>query len=281
MAFAVPARAQSAADLEVAGEDAAKRGSYAEAIDKFKAADRLEPRARHACLIALAYTRRNLWPQAEIFRDRCHKLATERREPLPEWIGVADRQIEDQIARAIADGSVAEVTIAIEPADAASAAVIAVSSFAPDETFGPRAIHLPRGIHQVFATAPGYRAGGERIDVADGKPQHVSIELRSAKRSKTPWIVAGAGLGVAAIGGVLDATWYASRRSDYAHHFSDPAYESRWETARDVVIGFYVAGAITAGIGLVLAYTGSAEAGPAISVAPTSGGAMVTVGWQR
>ena len=55
---ASPAHAESPADLQARGEDQARQGHYTEAIDSFKAADRLEPSAAHACLIALAYVRR-------------------------------------------------------------------------------------------------------------------------------------------------------------------------------------------------------------------------------
>jgi hypothetical protein len=55
------ARAElTAVELEARGEALAKTGRYGEAIEAFKAADHIQPRASHACLIALAYARRDL-----------------------------------------------------------------------------------------------------------------------------------------------------------------------------------------------------------------------------
>src|SRR5690348_12026360 len=132
LAWATLARAQSptAAQLQAAGEQDAKDGNYAAAIDKLKAPDRIEAPASHACLIAPAYARRNLSPQAEIFRTECHERASAS-DPLPEWMPVADKQIDD----AIASASVAAVTIQVEPAEISAQAEVTVSSFAPDEKF--------------------------------------------------------------------------------------------------------------------------------------------------
>jgi len=297
------ARAQTAAELQAAGEKAAKEGSYAEAIDKFKAADRIEVHSGHACLIALAYTRRNLWPQAEIFRDRCHSLAKERNEPLPDWIDTADKQIEDAIAKAVASQSVAEVTITVVPADAAPNALVTVSSFAPDEKFAPRAIHLPTGIHQLFVSAPGYELATQLVDIKDARPQQVAIKLHrpgegpppvkpeepvATGPSKVPWILMGAGVGVAAVGGVLDATWYKSARDTLASTPTTPpgnynSAESTWSRDRNVVIACYVAGGLAAVTGVVLKYTvfKHTEHPPAVSVAPIDNGGVVSFGWSR
>ncbi|HTR49585.1 MAG TPA: hypothetical protein VMJ10_02695 [Kofleriaceae bacterium] len=302
LAWGAVARAQSAAELEADGEKAAKEGSYAEAIDKFKAADRLEVRASHACLIALAYTRRNLWPQAEIFRDRCHTLAKERNEPLPDWIDTADKQIADAIAKAIASQSVAEVTITVEPAEVAATALVTVSSFAPDEKFAPRAIHLPTGIHQLFVSAPGYDIASQLVDIKDSRPQQVAIRLHRpgegppplkpetpAKTgpSKLPWVIAGIGVGVAAVGGVLDATWYDSAYDTLAKtpksSLDYASAEDTWSQRRNVVIACYVAGGLAAVTGVVLKYTvfKHAEHPPAVSITPIADGGVLSFGWSR
>src|SRR5688500_12837062 len=47
------------------GETLARTGEYTRAIDLFKRADGIAKRTRHACLIGLVYTRRELWSQAE------------------------------------------------------------------------------------------------------------------------------------------------------------------------------------------------------------------------
>src|SRR5258706_13610619 len=80
--------APTAAELQAHGETLAQERRYTEAIEAFKAADKLEPNATHTCLIALAYTRRELWPQAEIFMARCHVLAVT--GGLPDWVPDAD-----------------------------------------------------------------------------------------------------------------------------------------------------------------------------------------------
>jgi hypothetical protein len=275
--WSVLARAGSADDLQAEGEEAARRGDYANAIDRFKAAERIEPRARHACLIALAYTRRNLWSQAEIFRTACHERANAD-DPLPDWMADADREIDEAIRAA----NVAAVTIVVEPVDAAVR--LSVSSFAPDETFSPRVIHLSPGTHQIFASAPGFEPAQMLVDVRDRTPQqiHIALTRRGPPSHVAPWLVIGAGVALGAVGGVLHATWYRQR---YAAVEADvPGTEAAdiasWLTARRLVIGCYVAGAVTIGVGLVLRATVWREA-PAIDVAPTGGGAIVSIGWSR
>ena len=290
--------AQSAAELQAQGEQAAKEGNYAGAIDKFKAADAKQPRASHACLIALAYTRRNLWPQAEIFRTKCHERASAT-DPLPDWMGVADKQIDD----AIASANVAEVTITVEPAEAAADAQLTVSSFAPDEKFPPRVIHLPPGIHQIFASAPGYEEGHQLVDIKDRTPQKIVITLHKPGEqvpepqpaapatqespSKVPWFVMGGGVAIAALGGVLEATWYDDERTKLGMTAMNAAnyksIESEWERRRNVVIGCYVAGGLAVVTGVVLKYTvfKHHDEAPAVSFVPRDGGGMVSVGWSR
>ena len=151
MVLAIPqARAEpSAADLRQRGEDLARDGRYTEAIDAFKAAERVEPRASHMCLIALAYVRRELWPQAEIFLAQCRKRATAA-DPLPDWFP----QVEATLAERLGTADVAPVDVAVEPRDAA--AEITISAFAPDEKFEPRTVHVPFGRYVIIAHAPGY-----------------------------------------------------------------------------------------------------------------------------
>ncbi len=44
--------------LVAEGEALAKAGNFSAATEKWKSADKVVPRAKHACLIGLAYTRR-------------------------------------------------------------------------------------------------------------------------------------------------------------------------------------------------------------------------------
>ena len=307
LAGAAVARAQqpTAAQLQAEGEQDAKDGNYAAAIDKFKAADRIEERASHACLIALAYTRRNLWPQAEIFRTECHERVSAS-DPLPEWMPVADKQID----AAIASANVAAVTIQVEPAEASAQAEVTVSSFAPDEKFPPRTIHLPPGIHQIFATAPGYAEGHQLIEIKDGDktPRTIVIRLHrpedvagpsavpaepsatahaSGGTSRVPWILIGAGGTLAVAGGILHATVLRNAYNRLADAKDPTAYMNAdngdYERDRKIVLGLYGAAAVTIGIGVVLKYTvfKHHDEVPAVSFIPGQGGGLVTVGWTR
>ena len=291
------ARAQPAADLQADGERLAKQGNYAAAIDKFKAADRLEPRASHACLIALAYTRRNLWPQAEIWRTTCHERASAS-DPLPEWMPAADKQIDDAIATA----NVAPVTIRVEPAGAAASVQLTVSSFAPDETFAPRVIHLPPGNHTIFAHAPGYADAQQLVEVKDRHPLDIVVTLHHPgehaapppppppppPRSKVPWIVIGAGAALGVAGGIYHATLFRDAYDQLNNAKSQMQYDmvdatGRYDTRRKVLIGLYGAAAVTIAAGVVLRYTvyAHSERAPAVAFVPQPGGGVVSLGWIR
>jgi hypothetical protein len=297
-------------ELRATGEKLAKDGRYSEAIAAFKAADKLTPRATNWCLIGLAYTRRELWPQAEISIDRCNQLASTA-DPLPSWMPALEKQLASRLAAV----DVAAIDIAVEPAGVA--AELAVSSFAPDETFHARVIHLPFGHHVISATAPGYARADVAIDVVDRAPQHVVVKLQppevarvevapatpattpapapapqrpvTGHRRLAPWIVMGAGVGVALAGAIVDATALATAANhlDDAHDNNDlgeyTTWDPRYDQRREIVIGLYAAGAVTAGVGLVMWLTGHRddESGVQVSAAPTPGGSIVSVRWSR
>ena len=166
----VPQRAfaEDRAALQAKGEQLAKDGHYADAIEAFKAADRIEPRAIHAFLISLAYSRRELWAQAELFLSICHHRSASG-DVEPDWVPLADQQIRDRLTSA----GMVEVSIEAKP----QSAKVTVSSFAPDEVFEPQTIHLPIGTHVVFAKAPGYLDGQLTVNITDKTPKHVVIEL--------------------------------------------------------------------------------------------------------
>jgi hypothetical protein len=95
--------------------------------------------------------------------------------------------------------------------------------------------------------------------------------------AKVPWIVAGAGLAIGAVGGVLNATWYRSRYN--AVEADIPGTEGpdleRWRSARHVVIGCYVGAALAIGAGIVLHETLQ----PSVEV--RDGGAVVSLRFAR
>jgi hypothetical protein len=293
VAYAEP----SAAELQATGEQLAKDGRFSEAIDAFKAADHLQPTAGHACLIALAYTRRELWPQAEIFLARCHERATPS-DPLPDWAPVAEQQIAERLATANA----APVTIEVTPSDAK--VQLTVSSFAPDETFGPRTIHLPPGQHVIIADAPGYATARVEVNISNKEPKLVTITLapesigevrrvapmhgelavdggRQTIRPSiwTKRLVVG-GLALAGAGlvtyGWMGYEWNQMRSGSAAQW---DAHQSNYALSRGLTIGLWAVGGAAVITGLVLPHHD--ERAPAVAAMPIAGGGMAFVGWSR
>src|SRR5258708_1585793 len=107
------ARGDEVSDLEKRGEELAKRSEYTQAITAFKEADRRTPRAAHACMIGLAYMRRELWPQAELFFALCEKRAVPGDQP-PSWIDEAEHTLASKLSAA----RIPAVTVVVTPADA-------------------------------------------------------------------------------------------------------------------------------------------------------------------
>ena len=282
MGLCATAGAETPEDLVHGGEELAKAGRYSEAIDLFKAADRRQPRASNACLIALAYTRKEAWPQAEIFLDRCKAGATAG-EPLPDWVPTATEQLAERLATV----NVAAITLVVEPAG--TPVELTVSSFAPDEVFAPRTIHLPPGHHVVTARARGWPDVHQTIEVHDRAAQHVTIHLRKPSieihRGRTPLVVLGAGAVVTAVAIGIHATWYrdaynqlndAKGRGDLG---AFQMLEGDFKTKQRVTIGLYGIGLATVVTGLVLRQMGVGDA--EVVVAPTNGGGVVSLEWQR
>ena len=287
VAYAEP----TAPELTAQGEQLAKDSRFSEAIDKFKAADKLQPTASHACLIALAYTRRELWPQAEIFLARCHERATPQ-DPLPDWVPVAEQQIAERLATA----NVAPVTIDVSPPDANVS--LTVSSFAPEETFAPRTIHLPPGHHVIIATAKGFERTKQEVEIETKDPKRVTIELKPKTTYfsepvydirpftqplgavPSPWpkrmlvgglVIGGAGL-VAT--GLMSYEYFAAKNSaaDWDDHIDT------YRTSRIAAISLLAVGGGLAITGYLLHRS---DESPAVAAAPLPGGAMIAVGWSR
>jgi hypothetical protein len=284
--------ADDPAGLRSDGEVLARVGRFSEAIDKFKAADRIKPAAANACLIALAYTRRELWPQAEIFLEKCHQRANAG-DPLPDWIHEADNQIAERVQSA----NVAPVEIVVSPGDAK--VELTVSSFAPDESFAPRTIHLPPGHHVILAKAAGFADSSTAVDIADKSPQHIAIELHRPGEapppgpglgavpppptSRAPLYLIGAGVGLGAIGGALHLFWYKPVYDDLNNAQTRLQYDKRepdFAAPYWTVIGLYAAGGAAVVAGAIWKYTTAREA-PAIAFQPASGGGILSIGWTR
>ncbi len=164
--------------LVAEGEALAKAGNFSAATEKWKTADKALPRAKHACLIGLAYTRREYWPQAEVFFARCRKNASVS-DPVPTWLDAAEKQLEEKLAIA----PVAAIKLSVDPPEAAAQFI--VSSFAPDEAFGPRVIHLGLGSHTVTVTAPGYARTTVTVEVKNKADQFITVSLKKPGESPT------------------------------------------------------------------------------------------------
>ena len=283
----VPARADAADELTAAGEEAARVGDYTRAIAKFKEADRARPRARTACLIGLAYLRRELWPQAELFLARCRARANPD-DLIPEWLSEA----EQLLARKLAEVDVTAVTIVITPPEAAAAATVTVSSFAPDETFAPHPFHLAPGTHTIDVSAPGFEPARQTVELRGRGTRAITFALARPggpaavarpRRSSWPtrlWYVAGG----AAVVGVGFHAWAASTRGKLVDAADGAAYDEHvggFKIERDVAIGAYAVAVAAAATGLVLTFGHHGQEEVTVTGAPASGGAMVIVGWSR
>jgi hypothetical protein len=305
VAWSTPARAETAKQLVVKGEKLAKDGRLTEAIDSFKQADRIERRASHACLIALAYIRRELWPQAEIFLALCHERAT-RADPLPDWVTLADKQLVERLAKA----NVAAVHLRVAPPELAAKAQLVVSSFAPDELFSPRTIHLAPGKHLITATA-GDRSVQQAIEIEGKSPREIVLDfdarepepapmpappvferpapqpVRVAAPSRlVPWTLIALGGAIVAGGGAYHVLAFNKTRDrlvDATDSTPDPdqydAYSNKFDTQRMVTIAMYGVGAAVLVTGIVLRFTKYRES--PVHVGLVDGGAVVALEWQR
>ena len=286
--FASSAWADDNADLVARGQELAKQGAWSQAITAFKQADATQPRAQNACFIGLAYLRRELWAQAELYFARCHDRASAS-DPLPAWAAEA----EGQLATKLRAENVAAITIDVTPA--AAQPVIAISGFLPDETLGRGTIHLAPGHYALKVTTPGYPDANRDLDIADKTPQVVRIQLavpvvakpppppppaQVRERSYTPYFLIGGGLALGIAGIVVDEVQLQPLRDDL--RASAPSYDAHagsFDTWRDVTLGMWVGGAILTGVGTYLAIRAHSDV--AVTARVDRDGGAVLVGWSR
>ena len=298
---AVPTHADDADDLVAQGEALAKQNNFSRAIEVFKQADAISPRASHACLIGLVYTRRELWPQAELFFALCHARATPS-DPLPPWIDKA----EQELAAKLAETGASPVTITVAPLEAKPS--ISVSSFAPDEAFPPRTIHLARGRHVLEVSAPGYVSTSREVVVDTSDPRTIVIDLQTPQqvaaaeaaaraksapvvmsephRSRVPLYVGIGGVALGLAGAAVD--WFLVKpKYDTLSSAPDGAvFDSNsgaYKTDRDLAVGLYAGAAAAIITGVVLRFTiyDQLEAPVRISGSIDRGGGIVSLGWSR
>lgn len=289
------------AALVAEGEALARAGEYSRAIARFKEAERQEPHAANACRIGLAYLRRELWPQAELFLDQCRRRSSAT-DPVPDWIADA----EAQLAAKLGEVDVAAIDIRVSPPEAA--AEISVSSFAPDERFAPRTIHLPPGSYVLTVSAAGYRDGQATVTVSDRTAQSVAVELEKVpvagavpvrpspapavevddegpRSGHSTWVLVGAA-GLAAAGGVFHvlaarerAELEQARDDDDPMHYDD--HRGRFLAYRAVTVGCYAGALAAAGVGLWLRIGERRDRAVAVRPSLEPGRAMVLVEWRR
>ncbi|HUS32436.1 MAG TPA: carboxypeptidase-like regulatory domain-containing protein [Kofleriaceae bacterium] len=293
-----PAHADEVDDLVTKGEELAKRNEYSQAIAAFKQADAKRPRAAHACMIGLAYMRREAWPQAELFLALCEKRAVPGDQP-PDWVDAAHQSL----ATKLREAQIPAITIEVTPRDVG--ARLSVSSFTADEVFEPQTIHLAPGKHVIEVTAPGYLRASREVTIEAGVPQTVTFALEKdpaqaptikvapspqpavphRHASPVPWIVMGTGAVLLGTGLFYDLGVAQESRDRLASTKELDAYNvllPEYRTQRNVTFGLLGAGVVVAGVGVALKLTvfKSREA-PQVSASVSGESASIVVGWQR
>jgi len=263
-------------DLIAKGQELGKQGELTQAIAAFKQADARRPRALHACLIGLAYTRRELWPQAEVFFAQCRAREIAG-DIAPDWAGEAERTLAQKLLAA----NIPPITITVDPADAK----ITVSAFEADEVFPPGVIHLAPGRYQLKVRADGFAPTTREIVVVAGEPQTVEIELvdlskRPPPTTQLPALVASGGALLLAGGLAVDLLVFQPLRDDRAKsRFLYTEKSADFDHARDLTVGLFAAGAIAVGVGVYLAVRDHRDF--EVSAAIDHTGGMISVGWKR
>ena len=187
--------------------------------------------------------------------------------------------------------------------------MLAVSSFAPDELFGPRTIHLPPGHHVIVARATGFMPTEQSIDVVDRTPQRIVVQLAPVSAgppapptdkpvtpvitahhaSKVPTILIATGGGVLVAGAIVHLVAFRPARNDLqaaSDRMNDIDWrkaEPRFDRWRLRTIGLYATGAVLLGTGIVLRQTVFKlhEASVQVGAIPTAGGGLVSVEWTQ
>jgi len=289
LALSSPAHADD--DLAAQGEALAKSGDYSRAIDAFKAADKQKPTTRNACMIGLAYLRREAWPQAELFLAECKERASAA-DPAPDWLATSEAQLAEKLAAA----NVAAVAIEVAPV---ANARVTVSSFALDESFtAPRTLHLAQGRQTVEVHAEGYVPATETIVISDKEPKKIQITLKPVgvteplpiiaeppPASNAPYVVMGAGaaVGLGALAyGLAVVHPMQTRLAETRNREIYDKERSRFLPRRNLT---FVAGGVavaTIVTGAILKYTVFARETPVqVGLVPTDGGGLVTFAFDR
>ncbi len=285
------ANAGTSEELVAEGKELATAGELSRAILKFKEADALQPTAEHACLIGLAYTRRELWSQAEIFFALCKRRSTSG-DALPDWTDEAVKLLETKLAAP--ELALAPIEIRVEPVVPETR--VSVGGFPADEAFSPQTIHLGAGTYELTATAPGYSDARVRVTVTNNAPQVVTLMMPEPPTMIPPpppppppriwstkiWL----GSGIAAVFGVGLHLWASNLRSTLqdARDRGDAdrwdRYAGRFQVIRGTAIGLYGVAAIGLALGFVT-HRRESERAPSVTANIDERGVFVGVSWQR
>lgn len=148
-------------------ETKAKAGEYALAIELYKHADQLQPRAAISCFVGLAYVRSAAWAQAELAFDACQRRVNDA-DPAPAWFAKAQRELETKIEVA----RVPVVQFRVHSDD--RAVQLSISGWPAGESFAPRRLHLPPGHYWVDAVGADGRSVRTEFDVTEA---NVTVEI--------------------------------------------------------------------------------------------------------
>ncbi|HEU0031471.1 MAG TPA: hypothetical protein VFQ53_12620 [Kofleriaceae bacterium] len=282
-------RAEPAQVYAQQGEQLAKQGRLDEALAAFRAADRIEKRASHACLMALAYLRRAQWTHAELYLAICQQRATVQ-DPAPEWAPLAEQQLQERLERV----QLAAIDLRVEPGN--KFVKVALPAFAPGEEIAPQVVHLPIGRHSITALMPGHEPVTQTIEVTDHDARVVTLTFKDPptivrpQRSRVPVVIGGIGGATIAAGIAYHVLAFRPARNELAAASNDDDYERydrserSFDVRRDVTIGLYGAGAALVVTGVVLRYTvyrDTPESAPRVSARINGDGAIVGLEWRR
>jgi tetratricopeptide (TPR) repeat protein len=279
------------ADKLAAQADAlVKEGKLREAAKVFAQAAKEDPtRPAFFCNIGIVYYQADDLARAHLVLGRC---LLEQSALEADFVANAKAALESVETSLRAAGHT-PVEVTVTPPGAS----VRIVEFELDEAFvGRRVVWLPFGTFHLTARAEGYREKSVEVVTSTKDPKSVKIDLErdtgvrpiDAKQprppvaarepSKLPAILATAGtVGSFVVAGIAfsqarSAADLAGRALDNPTHAQDKSSVDRWNATFAITTSLGVAGAVVSGY---LWYRSTKT--PAIEVAPTAGGAAVSL----
>lgn len=272
-AHAVTPEAEANA-LVAEGARLGEAGAFDEAIARFRAAERVLPRAIHDCNLGLTYAMARRFPEAHALLARCVARAT---GPLPGWVDSERRRVLAELTR----GPYTSVVIATTPA-----ATLQLTPLLPDDSFtAPLTAWLSVGEHEITARAEGHRVARRRVVVTGRDALQLQLVLEPASllsleprpperedgfadralpsspavRDQVPgWAVLSSGLVSLAVGavfhGLAASTQTAIAGRDYATQSAADGDLDVYDAQVGAMAGAYSVGAVLVltGVGLLI-----------------------------